>query len=181
MDYSNLYSILNLYLRKEKDKHAINVNFTKNQDNILLYFNINNTGSDRTTLSLPLQVINDYLSDILKKIKNEQIIIDEKCELDKNNNYVYYIKFANGRIISFNNFSIMEINNIRNILYNIDIRQEEIRIVQNANNSNKIQMNYKPILQPTGYIHSNSIFLMAIIFADVFMISLWIFKVLIIG
>ena len=179
MDYNNVYNLIDLYLKNEKDSKRINLNFTKTDKFVILKFHINNKGDDETSFDIPLQIVNNYVQSILNKIKDDCLIIDEKYELDsRNKNCVYTVKFNNGRIISFNNFSVVEINNIRNILYNINIRREEIRVSNEELEEPK--MNYKPKLQPTGFVQSNSLFLIAIILADIFMISLWIFKILII-
>ena len=37
-------------------------------------------------------------------------------------------------------------------------------------------MNYKPMLLETGFVRGSSIFLLAILFADIFIVSLWFFK-----
>ncbi len=179
MDYDYVYNIMDLYFKNENENQKIVLNLTKTSDKVVLKFKMNDKSNDITTFDLPLQVVNNYIKTIIKKYKEDNLVIDEKYELDsQNKNCMYLVKFSNGRILSLNNFSIIEINNIRNILYNITIRQEELRI--SNDDTQNIKMNYIPKLQETGFTKSSSLFLMAIFFADVFMISLWIFKLLII-
>ena len=179
MDYNYVYNIMDLYFKNEEDNQKTILNLTKTTDKVVLNFKMNNKNNDKTTFDLPLQIINNYIQSIIKRFKEDNLVIDEKYELDsQNRNCVYLVKFSNGRLLSFNNFSVIEINNIRNILYNITIRQEELRITND--DIDNIKMNYKPRLQETGFTKSSSLFLMVIFFADVFMISLWIFNLLII-
>ena len=179
MDYNYVYNIMDLYFKNEKENQKVILNLTKTFDKVVLKFKINNKSNDITTFDLPLQIVNNYIHLIIKKFKEENLVINEKYELDsQNKNCMYLVKFSNGRVLSFNNFSIIEINNIRNILYNIKIRQEELRI--SNDDSENIKMNYIPRLQETGFTKSSSLFLMVIFFADIFMLSLWVFKILII-
>ena len=105
------------------------------------------------------------------------LIIDEKYK-EKNGFYDYSVKFKNGRSLTFSNFSLIDINNLRNILFDINIRKDEIR-VQLDNEKEEIKMNYKPRLQETGFVSFKSIFMITILFLDIFIVSLWICKILI--
>ena len=179
MSYDYIYSIISLYVKNETDDKKVNLNLTKTSKKVVLKFNMKKEDDNKTTFDLPYEVVNNYIENILNIVKENLLIIDEKYELDSQKKYCYYyVKFSNGRILSFNNFSIVEINNIRNILYNINLRRDEIRIELDA--KEEVKMNYKPRLQESGFISHSSLFLMVLYLADAFMISLWIFKVLII-
>ena len=179
MDYNYVYNLMDLYIKNEDGTQKFVLNITKSFDKVVLKFKMNNKSTDSTTFDLPLQIVNNYIHKIIKEFKDDNLVIDEKYELDsQNRNCVYLVKFSNGRLLSFNNFSVIEINNIRNILYNITIRQEELRM--SNDNIDNIKMNYIPRLQETGFTKSSSLFLLVIFFADVFMISLFVFKLLII-
>ena len=179
MKYDYIYSIVELYLKNETDDRKVNLSLTKTSKKVILKFDLKRESDEKTSFDLPYDVVNNYIENILKKFKNNLLIIDEKYELDSQKKYCHYVvKFSNGRTLTFNNFSIVEINNIRNILYNINVRRDEIRI--DLDEHDEVKMNYKPRLQEAGFASHTSLFLMALYFADIFMISLWIFKALII-
>ena len=175
MNYNYIYSIIELYLKNENDKKKVNLNIIKTNDKIYFDFDMKKDQNSQSSFFLPIDVINNYLENILKKYKANLLIIDEKYQLDSTKkNSKYIVSFNNGRILSLSNFSILEINNIRNILYNIDLRKEEIRV--KLDDKEEIKMNYKPMLLETGFVRGSSIFLLAILFADIFIVSLWFFK-----
>ena len=178
MDYSYLYSIVDLYLKNETDKKKANLNITKTNDKVILRFNMSIGNNDTAMYDLPLENANQYIENILKRFKNDLLIIDEKYELNSSKKTCYYyVKFKNGRVLSFNNFSIIEINDIRNKLYNIELYKEEIR-VNVGNEVANVPKNYKPRLMETGFASYKNLLFLVIIFTVVLIISLWICKLL---
>lgn len=176
-NYSDIYNMIDLYLNNEKESKKANLNIIKDHEQVIFKLNMNSHEEDKTTFTIPIIAVNDYISNILKIYKNKELIIDEKYELDSKNKMCHYrIKFQNGRVITFDNFSIIEINNIRNILYNIEMHKEEIRVEQNNKN---IEMNYRPRLLETGFSSSKSMFLIVIFLLIVLFASLLIFKIFI--
>jgi hypothetical protein len=95
-------------------------------DVIAFNFNMDENDLDKTSFTVDLNIIMENMNNILNTYKDKLMIIDEK--FNKNNGSHYIVMFQNGRKISFDNFSLLEINNIRNILYDINIYSEEIRL-----------------------------------------------------
>lgn len=175
MNISYLYSIINLYLKKEIDNKKTNLNIKKINDNVECNFTMK-LSSDKTNFLVPLNDYNLNLSDILKKYKEDLMIIDEKYSYDNSNNTCYYyVLFNSGRTLSFNGFTVQEMNFVRNILYDIKINQNEIRL--DALEEKK-EMAYKPRvrLQQAGFSSYATLFLVVIFFATVLVISLLVFK-----
>ena len=173
-NYSYIYSIIELYLKNECDTKKANLIITKQKDKVELRFNMEKENPNKSTFQLPLAVINQYITNIIKVFKGELLVIDEKYELDSRKKKCYYlIKFSNGRTLSFKDFSVLEINNLRNILYNITMRKEEIRV--NLEKEETPSMNYKPRLVESGFVSFKSLLLMVLFFVGVLVVSLWVF------
>ena len=173
MNINYLYSMVNLYLKNENDHQRLKINITKKEDSVLFSFNMKKEDIDKTSIKLPMQIVNEHFYDIIQLFKGDLLIIDEKYDYDKvKDECYYYIKLNNGRMIIFNGFSLMELNTIRNIIYNIDIRQDEIRIGKEEEEilPNKWNLKY------AGFISPVTIFLVTIIILVVFVISLLIFS-----
>ncbi len=174
MNIDYLYSIVNLYLKKETNNKKTILNIKKSTDTVEFSFNMNKDNEDKTTFVIPYD---EYIKEVftfLKLYKEKLMIIDEKY--DYNNatcTCYYYVLFNSGRCISFNGFSILEMNNVRNILYDIKINQEEVRL-----ENKKKEMAYKPRLrlQQAGFSSYATLFLMVIFFLMVLVLSLWVFK-----
>ena len=175
-DYLN--SIVNLYLSREKDKSKTNLAITKQKDKIIFSFNTKLSSVDKTDVQIPFDNINVVLGKVLSMIKKDLMIIDEKYNYDNTNqSCYYYVKYNNGRTLSFDGFSVLELNNVRNLLYDININKEEIRV---SDIGEEKQMAYKPLprLQQAGFSSYGALFLAVLFFADVLVIALWIFKML---
>ena len=104
------------------------------------------------------------------------MIINEEYKNSKTNHY-YHILFQNGRTLSFDGFTVLEINNMRNTLYDININSEEIRL-DALNKQKSIAYQPKFSLQQAGFASNTTLFLVALYLTDVFLIALWVFKVL---
>ena len=178
MDINYLYSIVNLYLTKEDDYKKTNLSITKGIDN-LIQFNFNMNKNDSETTSF--KVISDLVleeknfDNFIKMYKQNNMIIDEKYDFDKiNNTCYYYIMLNNGRCVSFRNFSLIELNNIRNIIYNIKFQKEEIRIVFEEEKELKKPVSYR--LQQAGFTSFKTLIIAIVLFLSIILLSLWIFK-----
>ncbi len=177
MNVGYLYSVIDLYLRKEKDNKKANLNIKRVDDKVNFSFNMKANSQDNTIVSLLLDDVNNEFKNILNMYKQDLMIIDEKYDYDNvNNTCYYYVLFKNGRTLSFNGFTMLDINNIRNILFNITIHTEEMRVSLN----DEKEMPYKPKLsfQQAGFASYVTIFLIALFFVDVLVIALWICKLL---
>ncbi len=176
MNIDYLYSIINLYLKKEKANLKINLNMRNDGDKITFKFNMDKDDPNKTDFSLPYDEVNQELVNILKTIKQNQMIIDEKYQ-NKQSDYHYSVLFQNGRSLSFDGFSLVELNNIRNILYDIQINSSELRLTD-LNQERKMAYTPLPKLQQAGFASYTTLFLVALFLTDVFIIALWVFKVL---
>ena len=177
MDIGYLYSIIDLYLKNENDDNKICLNVQKLDNNIEFKFTMRRDNPDKTVVVLPIELINNYWYDFLNKYKNNLLIIDEKYKYKKENDTCYYeVLFVNGRTISFDGFSIIEINGIRNCLYTIRIDSDEIRV----NKDEEIEPKYKPQLnlQVAGFSSYKTLFFITLFILDIFMVSLWVCKLL---
>lgn len=176
IDY--LYSIIDLYLKNETDTKKTALSIKKIEDNVEFNFDMNEKNSDQTNFVIPYDLYHEYLDNFLNRYKQKLMIIDEKYDSNKvNNTCHYYVLFKNGRSISFTGFSILEMNNIRNILYNIEFDKEKIRI--DSINEER-EMAYKPrlTLQQAGFSSVATLVMVIIFLADLLVIGLWLFKVL---
>ena len=176
MNIDYLYSIVDLYLKKEKDNQRTFLNIRKLNDAVEFSFNMKKDNEDKTKFTIPCDEYSSHLCDFLQKYKENLMIIDEKYNYDSiNNTCYYYVLFNSGRSMSFNGFSVLDMNNVRNSLYDIRFRRNEVRI---SELNEEKQMVYKPRLrlQEAGFSSFATIFIIAIFFADVLVIALWIFK-----
>ena len=174
MDLNYLSSVIDFYLKNETDDNRANLNIAKEDNKAYFSFGMNGNESEKSIYETPLHIINNHLSDIINLFKQDLMIIDEKYDLNNESNICYYcIKLKNGRIISFEGFSIIEINKIRNLLYNVTLNKDEIRV--DLRSPNEISMNYEPRLQETGYTSFSQLFLLVLFVSDIVAVGLWIF------
>ena len=176
MNIDYLYSIINLYLKRESDVKRTILNIRKQNDQVECSFNMKTVKDDKTTFTIPYEDFNKNINEIVTRFKQELIIIDEKYNYDNaNSTCYYYVLFNAGRAISFDGFTILEMNNIRNNLYNIKINKEEIRV---DDVSSEKEMAYKPRirLQEAGFSSYATLLLMVMFFIDLLVITLWVIK-----
>ena len=176
MDSDYLYSIVNLYLRNETDSKKTALNIKKLDDQVEFNFDMNEKNSEKTNFLMPYDMYRAHLNNFLNLYKQELLVIDEKYKSNKETNICdYYVQFKNGRSISFSGFSILEMNDIRNILFNIEINKNEIRM---DGIDEEKHMVYQPRLrlQQAGFSSMATLFMVIIFFADLLVIILWIVK-----
>lgn len=176
MDISYLYSVVDLYIQNDNElKTSLRV-IKKDNEEIQFKFSKNNNDVDVTSINIELDKLleNNNLENILKLYKGKYIIIDEKYEYnDELKKCYWYVKLNNGRIMSFDNFSVDEINNIRNILYEIKYHREEIRVKFDDKQFDKVGL-FR--LRETGFANYKIICAVTLVVLVVFIISLWFFK-----
>lgn len=178
MNISYFMSVLELYLAKEKE-YKTNLNIIKSQnEKIKINFTMNHDLNETTSFFVLYDnfMEKDNLSTFLQTYKNGLIIIDEKYEYDKLSETCYYcIILSNGRILSFKNFTLEEINNIRNYVYNINYYPEEIKIVlDEEEKSGYYHHNFA--LGTTGFTSFLTLFVVIFVIVNVLVITLWIFN-----
>lgn len=177
MNIGYLYSIIDLYLNNEDDDNKASLSILKLDNNIEFRFTMRHDNPEKTIFTLPTEIVNNYWYEFLNKYKSKQMIIDEKYEYDKvKETCYYYILLLNGRTLSFDGFTILEINGIRNCLYTIRIDSDEIRV----NMDEEKEPKYKPQLrmQVAGFSSFKTIFFIILVILDVLVISLWVCKLL---
>ena len=174
IDY--LYSIVNLYLKKETDVKKTYLMIKKLDDKVEFSNKMQKSNEDKTTFVIPYDDYSKCLLDFLKKYKGELMTIDEKYDYDNvSGNCKYFVLFNSGRCISFNGFSVLEMNNVRNELYDININQDELRLEEIKDEK---QMVYQPRLrlQQAGFSSFATLFLVVMIFAMILIAALLVFK-----
>ena len=175
MNIDYLYSIIDLYIKNENDEKKTNLSVSKINNNIRFSFNMKDNGPDKTTFDIPIKVINASSWKFINYYKKELMVIDEKYTYNKNNNICnYYVEFKNGRVITFSNFNLLDINNIRNYLFNMKFNIQEIHVELNKEK----EMMYKPQLkmQYAGFTSFKILLVSVLIFTNIFLISLLIFN-----
>lgn len=181
MNINYLYSIIDLYQKNEKDNKKAKLSLTKEEENIRFSFGMSDNKQEKTIFTLPIDTISEHINDIIKKYKGSLLVIEEKYEHDGDTDYCYYVKFNNGRVITFNHYTLIEINNLRNMLYNIEINKEEIRIPKEKTNnisSYQYHYNYNNLLLKTGFSSYKALIFTICVLMFVFIFSLLVFWVL---
>lgn len=177
MNINYFDSILDLYLNKE-EKSKTFLNFIKCPNNkVKVNIGMNNSKEDITSFYMDYDIIfeKNTIKGIIHKIKSDLIIIDEKYEFDKLSETCYYlVLLRNGRKISFNGFSLIEINSIRNYIYNIDYKPEEIKVIYEEEKKGYYN-NYR--LSMVGASSYMAFAVLILVFFLVFGISLILFKI----
>lgn len=176
MDTEYLYSIIDLYLKNENDNRKTSLNIEKKDDIVEFNFNMDLNSPDKTTCKLKIDDVNLEIWKILNIFRQNVIIIDEKYDDNKNKCH-YEVIFQNGRKLSLNGFNFLEINRVRNILYNITINSNELHL---KNINDEKEMAYKPLslVAQAGFLATSNVFLIVLYATDLFAIILWLFKVL---
>ena len=174
MDY--LYSIVNLYLKKETDKKKTSLSILKQEESIEFSFNMNEDAEEKTSCSISFDEYRYNIINFINIYKQDLMVIDEKYSYDKQNSTCsYQVVFKNGRIISFQGFSLLETNSVRNVLYGIDINKDELRVSDVVEEK---QMAYKPRLrlQQAGFTSYVTLFLTILVLIGILIGVLIIFK-----
>ena len=174
MDIENLYKVMNLYLDKEDNGSAI-LSISKYSDVVDFSFSMTNYPEDLTIVSINKANVNvDLLIDIIRNFKKDLLVIDDKYNYNKEKNICRYESIFNtGRKIIFKNFKLEEVNLLRNVIYNIDIYDNDLRIDVTEK---KEEIPYNARLRVSGFSSYITIFLVALGALDIILIILWIFK-----
>lgn len=167
MNLNSLYSIINLYVKREKNNKAI-MTIEKQDEQIEFNLSMQKNSQDKTIITLPLEIVIEAKKHLLDLFRQDKIVIDEKY-VDN----IYTLVFNNGRELSLKGFSLIEINEWRNDLFDIKIRKEEMRLPVE---SKPMNLPMKPRLQVTGFTSMISLFLTVLVLSGVLITSLWICK-----
>lgn len=170
MNKAYLENIIRLYAKNEKENHYTVMTITKKNDVFEFAFSVLNTNNDKTIIALPNELVIDSINEILSLYRSDKIVIDET-----NKGNLYQITFNNGRILCFNDFSLQEINHWRNNLYNISIRENELR-VSNTNFEKNITV--KNNFQFAGFTSFMSLTVIVMIISCVLFVSLFVCSLL---
>ena len=178
MNINYFASVLELYLNKERE-NKINLSIVKyHNDKVKINFTMNHDLNETTSFFVGYDCFmeKDNLCDFLKQYKGNLIIIDEKYEYDKLNETCYYfIMLSNGRVLSFKNFSLKEVNEIRNLVYDIKYNPQEIKVILDEPLKNGY---YHPnlLLGQTGFASFLTFFVVVLGILNVLIVTLWVFK-----
>lgn len=178
MNISYFMSVLELYLSKEKE-YKTNLSIIKHQnEKIKVNFTMNHDLNETTSFFVLYDTFmnNDNLYDFLQFYKKNLIIIDEKYEYDKLSEICYYsITLSNGRILSFKNFTLTEVNNIRNLVYGIISSPYQVEILLDEKEKRGY---YHPgtLLGQTGFASFLALFFVIITILGVLILTLFVFK-----
>ena len=175
MNTNYLYNVLDLYLDSENGKHAI-LNISRNDDYIFS-FSMDDQNSDKTRV-----VISDddttieLLQSVIRKFKDDSICIEDNYDYNEEKKLCKYeAELNNGRKLIFKNFTLEEINLFRNIIYNISIYEDSMKVdLEEEKEISKIPYNVR--LRQAGFSTYITIFLVLVWLADIIVIALWIFK-----
>ena len=174
MDIENLYKVMLLYLSKEDNCSSI-LSITKYNEVVDFSFSMTNYPEDITIVTISKDKVDaDLLIDLIHKFKGDLLVIDDKYKFNKEKNICKYEStFNTGRKIIFNNFKLEEVNFLRNVIYNIDIYDNDIRIELEEKEE---EIPYNARLRVSGFSSYITIFLVALAALDIIMVALWIFK-----
>jgi len=172
-------SVLELYLSKESE-YKTNLNIIKYPNaKVKVNFTMNNDINETTSFFVGYDnfIEKENLKDFLMLYKGNLIILDEKYEFDKISETCYYcITLSNGRVLSFKNFLLQEVNNIRNLIYNINYKVDEIKINLDEEEKNGYYNHGILLLGQTGFATFLTFFIVIFIIVIVFIITLLTFK-----
>ena len=170
MDINYLLSVLNLYLEKEEDK-LLTINVA-NLDSIVKIDFSYNASHNKTYVKLDKKIFLDNIKLFIDKI---QVGFDISKEEYSNLNY--NIVFSNSRLLNFKDFSSNELELIRNNIKTLN-EFNFSKIETNELNYNEIYVENKKnnLSFQMGWTNFLTLFILAILFSDIFMIALLVFK-----
>lgn len=176
MNVSYMMSILDLYLMKEKDGTLI-IEVDNIEEIVKVKFCYAFDSTNRTFVKIDKKMFFDNINYFLKKVQGNLSVSGENLT-NLNNKKIYRLIFNSKRTLSFVNFTNDELKLIRENLTNLKsdfIFQEEISTYDTKLTKNK-QSNLSFSMGFSSYL---TLFITSILFLDIFMISLWVFKVFI--
>lgn len=173
-----LVSVLNLYINKESNNYLI-MELDNMGEFIKISLSYSNSYNNKTYIKLKNNVFFKDIDLFAKSIQGNLTVKNESID-----NNIYSITFNNNRLVKFSNFNSNDIELIRSnlnlknyeTLYNLNLESVEDKSYNEIYKENKnVNSNLKLSFGFTGFM---TIFLTSIWFLDIFMIALWIFKVL---
>lgn len=175
MNLNYLISILNLYLSKENDSPLIM--WIDDKTNVIkIDFTYEKSLNNKTYVKVDKDLFFNNIEFLIKKIQGNLEIINESF-----NNNTYQVLFNNKRRINFINFNENELTLIRNNFNNLTSSFNNIFnntvVDDNTTYDNILSENKNIKLNLSfGFTSFITVFLTSILFLDVLMIALWIFK-----
>lgn len=172
MDISYLLSVIDLYLLKENDKKTI-VKIVNLSDCVKIELSYKEEEYNNTFIKIDKETYYEYLKIIISKIQSN-LMIDDEVYNENNDKSIYCVTFSNKRKIIVFNFLKDDIYLFRNNLLNksndftIEFEEKyESKLENNLQTKNVFSMGFSTYL---------TLVVISILFLDVFMISLLIFK-----
>ena len=173
MNIDYLYSVINLYLKKENEHSKTNMKIIKKGDNLKFNINMDSSDYNNTTFFFPMDLFDTNMEYILGMYKNNHVVIDEKYEYDQLKDECHYsLVLKNGRKLFLDGFSIEYLTKIRNIIYKDSVSEDELKFKYNdlVNDNYGFQNNLQPSF--AGFASFKSILLISIFFLVVLIVSL---------
>ena len=171
MNIDYLYSIMNLYFKKENNIDKACMKIVKKNDNLEFNFNMNSNDPNKTCFFFPEDLFEENMNNILGFFKDNSVLIDEKYNYDKEKDCCNYnVEFQNGRKITFDGFSVKYISDIRNSIYNKTLNTNEIDAKFDEEFNYNLNNKFTPAY--TGFASFKSILLISLFFLIVLVISL---------
>lgn len=176
MNVGYMMSILDLYLMKEKNGTLI-IEVDNIEEIVKVKFCYAFDSTNKTFVKLDKKLFFDNINYFLKKVQGNLIVQTENLTT-LNNKKIYKLVFDSNRCLSFVNFQNTELKLIRENLTNLksdftldsEINNYDTKLTQNKQTSLAFSMGFSSYL---------TLFLTSILFLDIFMISLWVFKIFI--
>lgn len=173
MDIEYIVSIIDLYSKKDENSNLI-INVIKNNNQVTFKITSNEDYNNETILYTSIGIFYNNIKLILDKVKNNMILIDEK--LTNNGDLYYYLMvFSNGRKLSFKNFTLNEMNDIRSELLNLSYHTNELLINNNDIEYKSIVVG-RTLLSQTGFSGVLGIILTIVVILIILVILFIIYK-----
>ncbi len=179
MNKSYLLSILDLYLLKEENNNLI-VEVVNLNDQVKIYFSYTNSPLNKTFVKVNKDVFLSSLNEFVPKIQGN---LENVSELKSDLKYIY--TFAESRRLSFQNFLESDIKLIKEQIKNLEEKKEEELVIdpvieipeEEINYDTKLVVNKKFKLDfSMGFANYITLFTTSILFLDILLIALWLFK-----
>ena len=180
MNFSYLYSVLDLYLINEKNGTLV-IEVLNKENIVKIDFSYSTSVLNKTYVKIAKDSFFDNLDMLVKKIQaDSQVVKNEIKKAENQDNY--YVEFTNSRSILFLGFKDNELNRIIAYFTGSKVIEEpkqvaDKEIVESYNDTFETHQK-KSFAFSMGFASYLTIFLTAFWLLDIFMIALWVFKTL---
>lgn len=177
MNIGYLLSILDLYLLKEKNGSLI-IEVDNILDLVKVNFSYSFDSSNKTFVKIDKKMFFDNIYEFLVKIQGN-LEIKSELLIEDSKKREYKIIFDKNRNLSFINFSNQEIKVVRENLNEVknDFTLDFVKV--ESYDEKKEVLSKSKLSFSMGFTSYITLFITSIWFLDVFMISLWVFKLFI--